>query len=63
MALSARFKGLLGEARVRARREGVDVFADFADRSDNLTLERSGVNAGDKCGVVELVVAAAGGAD
>lgn len=49
VALKARFRGLFGDARARAsgRDDGDAALADLAERSDNLTLGRSGVNVDD----------------
>ena len=49
VALKVRFKGLLGDTRARAsgRDDGDAGLADLEERSDNLTLGRSGVNIDD----------------
>lgn len=64
-AVRGRLKGLRGDKRGLAswREAGDKALTDLADRRDNLTPVRRGVNTGERCGAVVVVENAAGGAD
>jgi hypothetical protein len=63
LVFKARLNGLFGEALNRDKgREGVDAFADFADRRESRPLGRRGVKLGDCEAFVACAKRAAGGA-